>query len=540
MMNTQLVLNGFLKRAEENFAHKEIISRTSSEMTHRLTYKAFAQRTKKLAAALQELGMIKGSKIGTFAWNHHRHLEAYFAVPCSGAILHMINIRLSVEHIIHVINHAEDEILLVDVDLLPLIEGIFPHLKTVKSVIIMGDDVDVSTSKIPSSHSYEELLNKSTDDFEFPTDLTENLPAAICYTSATTGLPKGVVYTHRGIVLHALMLGNVDSFGVSERDRMLIIVPMFHVSAWGMPFVGVCFGATQILPGPNMTPALIVDLIEEEKVTISAGVPTIWQGVLHILEVSKIKRDISSLRLILSGGASSPKSLIKAFEIDYKVPYIIGYGLTETTPMVSSSKYTSDMDDWSDEDKLEIRSTQGQPSLLVETKIINDEGEVPRDSKTMGELIVRGPWVADEYYNDERTADSFKDGWLHTGDIAVRTPENYIKIVDRTADLIKSGGEWISTMDLENTIMSHSAVAEAAVIAIPHEKWQERPLACVVLKDKAMSETQIEADLIKLLSEHFAKWWLPDEFIFFDEIPKTSVGKFLKTKLREQVKQLKE
>lgn len=538
MMDTPLLLTSFLKRSEENFGHKEIISRTSDQVTHRFTYTEFAARTKKLAAALEALGMKRGTKVGTFSWNHHRHLEAYFAVPCSGAILHMINIRLSEEHIVYIINHAEDEILLVDDSLLAVIERIYSQLKTVKKVIVMGDHPNLFLTNIPSIYSYEELVAKSRDDFEFPDDLDENLPAAMCYTSATTGLPKGVVYTHRALVLHTIIQGNVDSFGVSERDVMLIIVPMFHVSAWGMPFAGVCFGITQILPGPNVTPKLIVDLIEQERVTISAGVPTIWQGVLQYLEMSEEKRNISSLRQVLSGGSAAPKGLIKAFEIDYKIPYISGYGMTESCPKVSTTRYMSTMDDWEYEDKLEISSTQGQPSILVETKIIDEAGkEVPRDSKTMGELIIRGPWIADEYYNDERTAEAFKDGWFYTGDIAVRTPENYIKLVDRAADLIKSGGEWISSIDLENAIMSHPAVKEAAVIAVHHEKWLERPLACVVLRDPTTDKIQFEKDIKAVLAEKFSKIWIPDEFVFMEEIPKTSVGKFLKRALRETVEQ---
>ncbi|VEI05194.1 long-chain fatty acid--CoA ligase [Kurthia zopfii] len=535
MMDTPLVLTSFLKRAETYFGHKKIISRTSETMIHRIPYKDFVVRTKKLGAVLEGFGLQRGMKIGSFAWNHHRHLEAYFAVPCSGAVLHMVNIRLSPEHLIYIINHAEDEILLVDDNLLPLIESIYSELKTVRAVIVMGDDADVSTSDIPSIYSYEDLLAEAREDFEFPDDLDELLPAGMCYTSATTGFPKGVVYTHRSLVLHAISLGLTEAFGLGERDVSMPVVPMFHVNAWGLPFAGVNYGCTQVLPGPNFTPKILIDLIESEKVTLTAGVPTIWLGMLQELEKSEVPRDISSVRTIVSGGSASPKGLIKAFEQKYNVPFIVGYGMTETSPIVSVSNYTSEMDDWDYEDKLEARSTQGMTVSLIETRIINENGEVPNDGKTMGELTIRGPWIADSYYKDERTADAFRDGWLYTGDIAVRTPQGFIKITDRTKDLIKSGGEWISSVDLENGLMTHEAVFEAAVIAMPHPKWQERPLACVVTHKEIEGEEALKAELLAYLEKDFAKWWLPDDIVFLKEIPKTSVGKFLKAKLRDDL-----
>lgn len=534
MMDTPLLLTSFLNRAEKFFPEKLIISRTSTEKTHRIPYKEYVKRTRKLANALTSLGMKRGTKVASFAWNHHRHLEAYFAVPCSGAILHMVNIRLSPEHIVYVINHAEDEILLVDHDLFPLIEQILPQLKTVKHLIIMQDNLDVPTSSFQNIYSYEKLLADASDEFEFPEDLDENSPAGMCYTSATTGMPKGVVYSHRGIVLHSMSLGLTDGMGLCERDVVMPIVPMFHANAWGMPFAAVCYGSTQVLPGPAFTPSLILDLIQQEKVSITAGVPTIWLGVAQELE--KQQRDVSSLRAIICGGSASPKGLIKTFEEKYNVPYIVGYGMTETSPIVSLSNYTTEIEKMSPEEKLDLRATQGITMPLIETQVVNDDGQVPRDGKTMGELRVRGPWIANEYYKDERTADAFKDGWLYTGDIAVLTPEGYIKITDRTKDLIKSGGEWISSVDLENALMSHETVLEAAVIAIPHDKWQERPLACVVLKEKG----SITKDaLLQYLEGQFAKWWLPDDIVFLDEIPKTSVGKFLKAKLREELQNYK-
>ena len=531
MMETPLLLTSFLKRAERYYPKKLIISRTSAQKTHRIPYKDYVKRTRKLADALTKLGMTRGTKVGSFAWNHHRHLEAYFAVPCAGAILHMINIRLSPEHIIYVINHAEDEILLIDGDLFPLFEKAIPYLKTVKHIIVMQDDFTVPSSSFPNVYSYEQLLSEASDEFKFPEDLDENSPAGMCYTSATTGMPKGVTYTHRSLVLHSLTLGLSDTLGLCEKDVIMPVVPMFHVNAWGMPFAAVNFGTTQVLPGPMFTPALLLDLIEQEKVTTTAGVPTIWLGVVQ--EQEKNPRDLSSLRSIVCGGSASPKGLIKTFEEKYKIPFIVGYGMTETSPIVSLSNYTTAMEDWTAEEKINIRATQGLTVPLLETEVVNEQGEVPWDGATMGELRIRGPWIANEYYNDERTAEAFKEGWLYTGDIAVVTPEGYIKITDRTKDLIKSGGEWISSVDLENALMTHEAVFEAAVIAIPHEKWQERPLACVVLK-AGVKVTKEE--LIGYLENQFAKWWLPDDVVFLKEIPKTSVGKFLKARLREDLK----
>lgn len=532
MMDTQLVLNGFVKRAETYFGHKEIISRTAPNTIHRLTYKEFASRTRKLASALESLGMTKGTKVGSFAWNQHRHLEAYFAVPCAGAILHMVNIRLSDEHIEYIINHAKDEILLVDVDLFETIERLLPKLQSVRHIVVMSDDEVVPDSQFENVYSYEKLLADAPDDYEFPTDLDENMPAAMCYTSATTGFPKGVVYTHRGLVLHAISLGLIDSFGISEKSVTLPVVPMFHVNAWGIPFASVNFGAKIVLPGPNFTSDVLIDLIEQERVTMTAGVPTIWMGVMQELE--KNPRDISSLEMIGAGGSASPQSLIRQFKEKFGVPYQTVYGMTETTPVVSVATLTSEMEGWSEEEKFKALSTQGLTTSLIETEIVNENGEVPADGETMGELRIRGPWISSEYYEDERTQDAYKDGWLYTGDIAVRTAQGYIKITDRTKDLIKSGGEWISSVDLENALMAHEAILEAAVIAIPHERWQERPLACVVLKEGYGEE--VKPQLAAFLAKDFAKWWLPDDYVIVKEIPKTSVGKFLKAKLRDDMK----
>ena len=532
MMQTPLVLTDFFNRAETYFSKKMIISRTSPTHTHRLTYGDWAKRTRRLAHALTKLGMKKGMKVGSFAWNQHRHLETYFAVPCTGAVLHMVNIRLSEDDLVYIINHAEDEMLLIDVDLVPIIEAIAPQLKTVKHFIIMTDEALPQTS-LPNAYSYEQLLAEADETFNFPDDLGENDPASMCYTSATTGRPKGVVYTHRGLVLHSMMLSMVDSMGICEADKTMPIVPMFHVNAWGIPFASVNVGATQVLVGPNFTPEIILDMIEAEGVTLTAGVPTIWLSALQIQE--KQARDISSLRVICCGGSASPQHLIRAFEEVYHIPYISVYGMTETTPIVALSNYQSWMEDWEMDDKVAVRTTQGMTMPCITSSIINENGEVPWDGTTMGELRLRGPWISHEYYKDERTVDAYRDGWLYTGDIAVRTPDGLIKITDCTKDLIKSGGEWISSVDLENALMSHPEVYEAAVIAVPHAKWQERPLACVVLKEGA---NVAKEELYAVLEPHFAKWWMPDDIVFLDEIPKTSVGKFLKAKLRENVAEI--
>lgn len=533
MMDAPLLLSSFVKRAERYFPEKLIISRTGENMIHRIPYKDFAKRTRQLAAALEKIGMDRGVKVGSFAWNHHRHLELYFGVPGAGAILHMINIRLSPEHIIYVINHAEDEILLVDHDLFPLIEKIAPQLKTVKHFIIMKDGLGLPETRLENVHSYEQLVSAEDGSYEFPEDLDENTPAGMCYTSATTGNPKGVVYTHRGLVLHSYALGMADSMALSERDIALSIVPMFHANAWGVPFASVLFGTTQVLPGPGLAPGMLLDLIEQEKVTLTAGVPTIWLGVLKELEANP--RKIDTLRMIICGGSASPKGLIRAFEEKYNVPFVTGYGMTETSPLVSLAVTTSAMADLSMDERIERRAMAGLPMPGLEVRIVNEDGEAPWDGETMGELNVKGAWIADEYYKDDRTADAFRDGWLYTGDIAVIEPDGYIKLTDRTKDLIKSGGEWISSVDLENALMTHEAVFEAAVIAIPHEKWLERPLACVVLKEGYREDDATKAELLSYLENQFAKWWVPDDVVFLREVPKTSVGKFLKAALRHEM-----
>ena len=532
MMHIPLTVGSMLEHAEKFFAKKQVISQTHDKL-HYLTYADIGRRTRRLMSALSKLGAEKGDRIGTLAWNHHRHLEIYFAAPGIGSVLHTINIRLSPEHIIYIINHAEDKILFIDEDVLPLIEKIQPHLKTVETFVVMTDKDELPESTLQSLYSYEALLQTGDPTFSFVTDIDENDPAGMCYTSATTGKPKGVLYSHRGIVLHSYALGLADTAGISESDVSMAVVPQFHVNAWGTPFACTWFGSTQVMPGPRFTPKRLAEFIEKFKVTITAGVPTIWLGLLRELENGDY--DTSSLRAILCGGSAAPLGLIKAFEQKYNIPFYHAYGATETTPLATLSRLKSYQMDLTVDEKLEERSRQGILVPGLEMKVMGNNGATEWDGKEMGELLLRGNWIADGYYQDDRSENTFVDGWFHTGDVVTVDEEGTIKIVDRTNDLIKSGGEWISSVDLENALMAHEAVFEASVVAIPDAEWQERPIACVVLKegffDSGMKET-----LLDFLKPQFAKFWLPDDVLFFDDIPKTSVGKFLKRQLREQVK----
>lgn len=532
MMQHKLLIKTMLDRSYKLFPKKEIFSRgLDKDMTY--TYGDFYPRVCKLANVLNDLGVKQGDKVGTFAWNNHRHLELYFAITCSGSVLHTLNLRLFPEHLIHVINHAADKVIFVDEDLIPLLEKAAPQLTTVEKYIILTDKDELPETSLSPVYHYEKLLEAASDSFTFPDGLDENTPAAMCYTTATTGLPKGVVYSHRSIYLHSLMEALPDVLGLSERDVVMPVVPMFHVLAWGLPFTCTWLGAKLVMPGRVLTPEALCTLMEQEKVTISAGVPTIWMGIYQHLE-NGAKYDFSSLRYIVNGGSAVSTTQIAAFEKNYGINILHAYGMTETSPVVLCSTPKSYMDDWSEEKKYAVRAKQGVLVPCLEMKVVNDNGEeVKWDGKEMGELCVRGPWITGEYYNEpERSAENIRDGWLYTNDIVTVDEEGFLLIRDRVKDLIKSGGEWISSIDLENTIMAHPAVAEAAVIAIPHPRWQERPMACVVIKE-AQKGKVTEQEVLDFLAERVAKFWIPDKVLFIDKIPKTSVGKFNKKGLRE-------
>lgn len=529
MMNVPLTISSMIERAEKFFPNKEIVSRTHDTITH-LTYKELGERTRRLSSALKKLGVQEGERVGTLAWNHHRHVEAYFAIPGIGAVLHTINIRLSSQHISYIIQHSEDRVLLIDEDMVPLIETIQDELKGVQAYIIMTDKDELPATSLQPAYHYENLLKDGDPSFAFIKNIDENMPAGMCYTSATTGNPKGVIYTHRSTVLHSMALGLADTTALSENDSAMPIVPMFHVNAWGMPFAAAWFGSKLVLPGPMFTPKILLEMIQEEKVTFAAGVPTIWLGVLQ--ELDRNEYDLTSMSRILCGGSAAPKSVIAAFEQKYKVPFIHAYGMTETSPLVTLARLKSYEGELSYDEQLNIRSKQGYLVPGVDMKVVGENGEVEWNGQEMGELCLRAPWIASSYYNDDRSVEGFRDGWLYTGDVVTVDKEGCIKIVDRTKDVIKSGGEWISSVDLENALMAHEAIFEAAVVAVPHKKWQERPVACVSVKE---GQSVTKEELYEFLKPQFAKWWLPDDIVFVEEIPKTSVGKFLKQALRKEL-----
>ena len=531
MMQYPLTLPRILDRARTFFPQKEVVTRVR-EGVHRCTYAELSERTNRLANVLTRLGVAPGDRVATFGWNTYRHLEAYWAIPSMGAVIHTVNIRLAPDDLTYIINHAGDKVLLVDEDLVPAIEAIADRLETVEHYVVMTDRPELSTS-LPSALSYEALMAEAATSYRAP-DLDEEAPAGLCYTSATTGRPKGVTYTHRGVVLHTMMQCMTDFIGLSERDVLLAVVPMFHANCWGTPFCCTMVGAKQVLPGVRPDPKAICELIQQERVTIALGVPTIWNGVLDYLEKSGESYDFDSLRLVVSGGAAVPPSIVEAYEKRLGVRMLQAYGMTEATPLVSIANLKSHLDGLTEDEKMGFKAKQGLLVPGLEMKVVDDSGgEVAWDGKGQGELLLRGPWIASEYYNDPRTAETFQDGWYRTGDIISVDEEGYIQIVDRAKDMVKSGGEWISSVDLETAIIAHPDVLEAAVIAIPHPQWQERPLACVV-PNQGSQGTLTQESILSYLEGKFARWWLPDGVVFLDEIPKTSVGKFDKKVLRDR------
>ncbi len=529
MQDYQLTLPAILKRAEDLYGKKEIVSRTPDKSFHRYTYADFVRRSKKLAVALGKLGLEKSDRVVTLAWNTHQHLEAYFGVPSANLILHTLNPRLSPNDLAYIINHAEDKVLLIDETLVELLDNIEDEVD-LEHVFVFS----VDGSAPEGLESYEDLLEGADEaDFEYP-DLDERDAAALCYTSGTTGRPKGALYSHRSICLHSLALAAADGLGIRERDVVLPVVPMFHVNAWGVPFAATMVGAKQVMPGVHLDPESLLEEYEQERVTFTAGVPTVFLAVLQTLDSDPGAYDLSEMRSLAIGGSAAPESMIRGFDERHGLKVVHAWGMTETDPVATVCHLTSELLEAPEDEQYKYRTKQGFPLPFIEIRARGDEGFIPWDGEAMGELEVRGPWVANSYFNTEEGSDKFiEDGWFKTGDIVTIEPRGYVEIRDRDKDLVKSGGEWISSVDLENAIMGHEAVAEASVIAIPHEKWDERPLAVVVLKDGQEATAE---DLLSHLEGDFAKWQLPDAVEFVDEIPRTATGKFLKMELREQFK----
>ncbi|MCB0986601.1 MAG: long-chain fatty acid--CoA ligase [Acidimicrobiales bacterium] len=533
MQDFPLTIPHLFSRAETLFGDKQIVTALPTGVT-RTTYAEWAERTRRLGGVLDTLGISADGRVATFSWNTQRHLELYFAAPCTGRVLHTLNLRLFPEQVTYIVNHAEDEVIFVDKTVAGLLWPLLSTFTTVRHIVVVNDGGPFDTSEVPEGmevHDYEALLAEASP-VQWPAIDDENRAASMCYTSGTTGNPKGVVYSHRSTVLHTMAAMFADSVGICEADRILPVVPMFHANAWGLAHAGVASGADLIMPGPDLSPPSLAKLIEEERVTVAAGVPTIWMGVLPELA----GRDTSALRIIPCGGSAVPKALSEGFREQVGLPILQAWGMTETSPVATVSKIKSTLADLPEEKLADLRATQGLPVLGVEIRVVDQAtGEpVKRDGIDRGELQAAGPWIARTYYNDERSDESFTaDGWLRTGDVATIDAEGYVRLVDRTKDVVKSGGEWISSVELENEIMAHPKVAEAAVIGVAHPKWQERPLACVVVKP---GEELTRDEVLEFLEPRVAKWWLPDDVVFIDEVPKTSVGKFSKKDLRDRFK----
>jgi fatty-acyl-CoA synthase len=534
MMNTPLTMSVLMDRGPALAPNVEVVTRFRDHI-HRTNYGEVGRRARQLANALRRLGVSEGDRVATFGWNTFRHLELYYAVPCMGAVLHTLNLRLSPADLEYIINHAEDRVIFIDEELLPLLERLAGKIPTVQQIVVMSNKGTFQTILSPAL-DYETLLAAESSDFPWP-ELDENTPMGLCYTSGTTGKPKGVLYTHRSNYMHTITGALPDLMGLSRSDVVLAVVPMFHANAWGMPYTGMMLGIKQVFPGPMMDGPSICQMIQDEKVTFTAGVPTIWLGVMNELRQNPGKYDLSSLKAMVCGGSAPPRALIDWFETHLGLEFIQAWGMTETSPLGTVTRLQPGMKEWPRDRQLDIKQRAGIVAPGLELRIVDGEGkEVAHDGTAMGRLLIRGPWIASTYYKEEPTADKFPDGWLDTGDISTLDANGYMAIADRSKDLIKTGGEWISSVDLENAIMAIPGVAEAAVIAVFHPKWQERPLACVVTQP-GVSLTKEE--IYRHLEPSFAKWWLPDEVVFIETIPKTSVGKFDKKVLRHQFAEFK-
>ena len=531
MMNHPLLISDLIEHAAKYYPTSEIVSHRLEGDIHRYTYQDANRRSKQLANALTHTGIKQGDRVGTLAWNGYRHYEIYFAASGMGAVTHTINPRLFPEQVVYIINHAEDRVLFVDLTFVPLLEKIKDKIPSVEVIVIMADTSHMPQTSLSSETCevicYETYMENASDKFDWP-QLDDETAAAICYTSGTTGNPKGVVYSHRSTLLHAFGSAIPEALSISSRSTLLPVVPMFHVCAWGTPYSATLSGAKLVFPGAALDGKSLATLIEAEQPTLLLGVPTIWLGLLQYLKEHDVR--LNSVENVVIGGSAAPLSMIQSFDEDHGAFVMHAWGMTEMSPIGTIGAYTREMDSASKEERYAIQQKQGRPVFGVQLKIVNDEGESqPNDGIAFGRLMVKGPWIIERYFKAERTA--LEDGWFDTGDVATLDPQGYMKIVDRNKDVIKSGGEWISSIDLENAAVGHPAVQEACVIGIQHPKWDERPLLLVI---KQQGQTVSKDDIIGHLSNKVAKWWLPNDVVFVDELPHTATGKLLKVNLRDQ------
>jgi fatty-acyl-CoA synthase len=530
MQDVPLAIPHIFERAEKYFPHKEIVTVTGAGLV-RTTYGEWAARTRRLGGVLDQLGISADGRVATFAWNTARHLELYFAAPCTGRVLHTLNIRLFPEQLTYIVNHADDEVIFVDRSLLGLLAPLLPTFENLRHLVMMDDGKGDIPADLDGHEllDYEELL-AAAEPVEFSVD-DEHRAASMCYTSGTTGNPKGVVYTHRSTFLHTMGAMTADSLGARESDVILPVVPMFHANAWGLAHAAVATGASLVMPGPDLSGPAIANLIVDEKVTVAAGVPTIWMAVLPELK----GRDTSSLRAIPCGGSAVPRALSEAYREQTGLPILQAWGMTETSPIAAVCQLDADQQELPVEEQAELRTQVGRIVFGAECRVVEPgtTNPVPWDGESSGELQCRGNWIAADYYDDPRSRESFTDdGWLKTGDVATVNERGFVRLVDRTKDLIKSGGEWISSVELENELMAHPKIAEAAVVGVAHERWGEAPLACVVKAPGADDLT--EDEVLAFLEGKIAKWQMPKGVVWIDEVPKTSVGKFSKKTLRDE------
>ncbi len=529
MQDWPLLISRIIEHGARCHGSSEIVTYTVEGEVHRYTFAECHMRSKKLAQALERFGIRHGDRVATLAWNTYRHVEAWYGISGMGAVTHTVNPKLFSEQIAYIINHAEDRLLFLDLSFVSMVEALAERLENIEAFVIMTDPDHMPATSLTNVICYETLLEAEDGAYSWPV-LDENAAAGLCYTSGTTGNPKGVLYSHRSNFLHTWSAAAADTLGATARDTIMPIVPMFHANAWGIPYLAFALGARLVLNGPNFDGQMIHQMIQDQAVTITAAVPTLWLGLLDHLRKSGLKVD--SLKNVIIGGAAAPANMIEAFETEYDVQVCHAWGMTETSPIGTIGTLNGVTAQWSRDEQLKLKVKQGRPPLGVELKVIDDDGkELPKDGKTFGHLMVRGPWVARRYFRDEGGDMLDPQGWFDTGDVATLDPNGYMQITDRAKDVIKSGGEWISSIELENAAVEHPSVAEAAVIGLPHPKWDERPLLILVAADGATID---KPEILEFLAGKVAKWWLPDAIVMVDEIPHTATGKIRKTELREQ------